>query len=102
MNKYTSGTLVRTIAANFTDINGVVKDPTTTTLKYRKGLGAVTTAIFPAAPIVKDSAGNFHADLDTSGFTGPDLELWEVEWIGTGDVVAIGTDEWQVEPRLLP
>lgn len=101
MNVYPSGTVVRTIASDFTDIDGVIKDPTVTTLKYRKGAGATTTVTFPAAPIIKDSAGNFHADLDTSGFTGPDLELWQVQWQGVGDVAVIANDEWQVTPPTL-
>jgi hypothetical protein len=101
MNVYPSGTVVRTQAQNFKGLDGLVADPTTVTLKWRRGSGAITTAVYPAAPIIKDSIGNYHADMDTTGFVGPDLELWLTEWIGTGTVSVIGNDSWQVEPLTL-
>jgi hypothetical protein len=101
MNVYPSGTVVRTQAQNFRGLDGVVADPTTVTLKYRRGSGTTTTVTYPAAPIVKDSIGNYHADLDSSGFTGPDQELWLAQWTGTGQVAVIGNDSWQVEPTTL-
>jgi hypothetical protein len=92
---------VRTKAQNFTSLDGGVADPTTVVLKYRRGSGSTTTVTYPSAPIVKDSAGNYHADLDTTGFSGPGRELWEVQWTGTGTVAVIGSDSWMVEAPIL-
>ena len=101
MNTYPSGTLVRTSAINWTQLGGGIADPTTITLKYRAGGGSITTVTYPNSPIVRDSQGNYHADLDTTGFAGPGLQLWEVEWIGTGTVQVIGNDSWQVSAPTL-
>jgi hypothetical protein len=98
---YESGSLV-TSAAAFVNQAGVPADPGTITLRYKKDAAATTVVTFPASPIVKDSAGNYHADLDTSGFTGPGLQQWFAEWKGTGAVTAIGPDAWLVKPPLLP
>lgn len=101
MNTYVSGTAVRTRARNFTNIDGTVADPDTVTLRYRKGSGGTNTVVYPSSPIVKDSVGNYHADLDTSGFAGPGLQFWQVQWTGTGSVAAIGNDSWNVEAPTL-
>lgn len=100
MNAYMSGTLVRT-TATFTNIAGAAADPTTITLKYQTGAGAVTTAVYPAAPVVKDSTGVYHADLDTTGWAGAGPVTQVAEWIGTGAVQAIAADSWQVIPPAL-
>jgi hypothetical protein len=97
---YLSGTLVRSTAA-FATLAGVAADPTTVTLKYRPGpFAAVVTAVYPAAPIVRDSTGTYHADLDTTAAGGGALP-WVIEWIGTGAVQAIGTDNWIINPEPL-
>jgi hypothetical protein len=95
-----SGSLVRTSAA-FADINGNPADPTTVTLKYKPGAGSTTTVTYPSSPVVKDSTGAYHADLDTTGWTGPDDLLYATEWTGTGNVQAIAADYWQVTPPAL-
>ena len=95
-----SGSLVRTSAA-FADITGTPADPSTVTLKYKTGAGSVTAATYPASPIVRDSTGAYHADLDTTGWTGPDDLLYATEWTGTGNIQAIGSDYWQVTPAAL-
>lgn len=95
-----SGSLVRS-TATFANISGTITDPTTVTLKYRTAAGSTTTVVYPSAPIVKDSTGVYHADFDTTGFTGPDDQLWTTEWIGTGTVQAISVDYWQVVPAAL-
>lgn len=100
MNTYVSGSLVRTSAA-FTDVNGGAADPTTVVLKYKQGNGATQTVTYPASPIVKDSTGNYHADLDTTGWAGPANRLDIQQWQGTGAVVAIGSDSYEVEPPSL-
>lgn len=100
MNTYLSGTLVTT-TANFANKNGVPTDPDTITLKYKHGSNAVVTVAYPTSPIVRDTTGAYHADLDTTGWTGPGNELWTAEWIGTGAVQVPGIDNWQVEPLTL-
>lgn len=100
MNTYMSGTLV-TSTAQFRDRTGAAADPTTITLKYKKDAGATTTIVYPAAGITKDSTGVYHADLDTTGWAGPGLQGWIVEWIGTGTVQIPGKDVWLVEPPAL-
>lgn len=101
MNTYISGTTVRTKAQNFSTVDGTVTDPTTVVLKYRRGSQATVTVTYPSSPITKDSVGNYHADLDTSGFSGPGLEFWTAQWTGTGAVAAIGVDNWRVEATTL-
>ena len=95
-----SGSRVRT-SATFVNVTGGAADPTTVTLKYKTGAGTVTTVIYPAAPIMKDSTGVYHADFDTTGWSGPDALLYATEWTGTGDVQAIGSDYFQVTPAAL-
>ena len=75
--------------------------PESVTLKYKSGAGSVTTVTYPSPPIVKDSTGNYHADLDTTGWSGPDALLYATEWAGTGTVQAIGSDYFQVTPAAL-
>lgn len=99
-NIYISGALVQS-TANFTNLSGVLTDPTTITLKYRIGAGSTTTVVYPAAPIVRAAQGVYTANLDTTGWAGPGLQLWTIEWIGTGAVQAPGIDYWEVEPLAL-
>jgi hypothetical protein len=96
MNIYISGTLVTT-QANFLNSVGAAADPDTITLKYKKDAGTVTTVTYPTAPVVKISTGIYSANLDTSGWTGPNNQLWTTEWIGTGAVQTIGDDDFEVE-----
>lgn len=103
-NTYLAGTLVRVATyagdiispvGGFRDDTGTLADPTTITLKYRPGVSAsVVTVIYPAAQIVRDDAGLYHADLDT---TGAQSDTWTYEWIGTGNVQAIADNTFQVQ-----
>lgn len=88
-NTYVAGALVRvssyggTIAVptlGYQDISGTLIDPTTVILAYTNGSGVRTTATYPAAPIVKDGVGLYHADLDTTASVGQ----WDYEWSSTG------------------
>jgi hypothetical protein len=100
LNVYISGTLVRSVAA-FVNTAGAAADPDVITLKYRKDAGSTTTVTYPSAPIVKDATGGYHADLDSTGFAGPGYQLWQAQWQGTGAVVAIGDDAWNIEAPAL-
>jgi hypothetical protein len=90
VNTYESGSLVRTTCV-FTNISGTPTNPSTVTLKYRSGAGSTTT-VTPA----NDSAGAYHYDLDTTGWTGPDAQLWVYEYTGTGTVQAIKSGAFEV------
>jgi hypothetical protein len=95
-----SGSLV-TSTATFKDVNGNVADPSTITLKYKIGSASTVTVVYPAAPITRSGTGVYLAELDTTGYAGPDPQLWATEWIGTGAVQAIAADYWQVTPPAL-
>ena len=96
MNTYLAGNIVRVATysgttsapvGGFQDQNGVPADPTTITLSYRPGPGAsLVVVVYPALPIIRDGAGLYHADLDTTG-TSPSA-TWTYEWAGTGAIIA--------------
>ena len=92
MNIYISGTLVRS-SAQFVNTSGAPANPTTTTFKYRPGAGSVTTVPSPT----NDGAGAFHFDIDTTGWSGPDIQTYTCQWQGTGAVVAIEDDFFGVK-----
>jgi hypothetical protein len=96
MNTYISGSLVRSVAA-FANSSGVLTNPSSISLKYRAGTGAVTTISGP----INDAAGAYHWDIDTSGWTGPGNLLYTCQWTGTGAIQAIGDDHFEVEPAAL-
>jgi hypothetical protein len=99
-NTYLAGNLIRVTAA-FANAAGAATDPSTITLEYRPGLGAaLTTVVYPSAPIIKDSAGNYHADLDTTGST-PGVTTWDYGWFGTGTVQAVATGSFIVEQPVI-
>lgn len=105
MNVWMSGTLVRSLAT-FSNLAGQPTDPTTLVFKYKQGNGSTQTVtcpnpLSPVAPVIRDSQGQYHADLDTTGWTGPNNRLDLQEWTGTGTVQGINTDAYQVEPPLL-
>src|SRR5260370_2990475 len=86
---YMSGSLVDTIAA-FVNEAGAAADPTVITLKYRKAAGTTTTVTYPSAPVVRDGQGAYHAALDTTGWAGPGLQRWTIQWQGTPALAALG------------
>ncbi len=102
-NTYLAGTLVRVATytgpvssptGGFLNSSGVLTDPSTVTLKYRTSeTGAVITVTYPAAPVVKDGTGLYHADLDT---TGSAEALWSYEWVGSGLVQAVASSAFIV------
>ncbi len=97
---YMSGSLVR-VSAVFTDIMGVAKDPTTVTLKWQKGGSAPTSYVYPSAPVIRDGAGLYHGDLDTSNWTGPNPQKNFIEWVAAGTVQSISVDYFEVVPAEL-
>lgn len=97
---YISGSLVRA-TGTFTDINGAPADPTTISLKYKSGSGSTTTLTYAGSQLTKLSTGVYYADLDTSGWAGPNNQLWTLEWIGTGTCQAISGDSFTVSAPVL-
>lgn len=92
---YMSGSLI-TSTATFLDDNGNPADPNTITLKYQAGSGSVITVAYPSLPVVRVSTGVYQAELDSTGWTGYSPQFWTVEWIGTGNVQAIGVGYWNI------
>ncbi len=76
---YTDGDVV-TVSASFASSTGAAADPTTVKLDYKRPFDTVKTTItYPSAPIVRDSTGNYHANLDTTGQSG-NTEAWIYQW----------------------
>jgi hypothetical protein len=96
MNSYMSGSLV-TETATFLNAAGQPTDPTSVTLKYKIGAGAIQTLTYPSN-LTKVSVGTYSNNFDTTGFAGPGLLLYTMEWIGTGAVQAIVPDFFTVYP----
>jgi hypothetical protein len=87
-NVYDVGDLV-TVSAPFADSVGVGVDPTTVICQYLKpgGTANITLTYGVDATVIRDSAGNYHVDIDadTSG-------SWYYGWHsrGTGQAAAEG------------
>jgi len=92
-NEYDIGDLVRS-SAPFTDEDGAAADPTTVTVKYRLGTGAITTLVYGEdGALVKDSTGNYHVDIEATV-----KGILYVYWLGEGTVQAADSDFWVVKP----
>ncbi len=81
LNTYQYGNLIRVSAAFTSFSTGMPLDPDVVKLAVRVGIGQITTYTFgTGGEIVKDSTGNYHADLDveTSG-------QWYYRWFSTGN-----------------
>jgi len=81
---YDKGDLLR-VGAAFTNQAGAAVDPTTVTFKTRQNQ-ITTSYVYGTAPnVIKDSVGNYHADIDLSA-TG----IWYIraESTGTGQAAA--------------
>lgn len=90
-----------TVTVTFLDDTGTPADPSVITLKYKAGTADTITAVYPASPVTKVSAGIYQAELDTTGFTGPGQQPWTVQWSGTGNVQAIAVATFTVVPAAL-
>lgn len=84
LNRYDVGSVVR-IKVAFVDVNAAPIDPGAVTLGFAvyDQLGYVKTALtswtVSGGQIVKDSTGNYHADLDSSAKPG----VWDYHFAGT-------------------
>lgn len=94
-NTYDLGDLVR-VSAPFTRVsNGAAVDPTAVKLSVRNPAGTVTTYTYGSGDgvIVRDSTGNYHADLDT-----PTAGDWYYRWWSTGTGQAAEENVYNVRP----
>jgi hypothetical protein len=87
MNTYHSGANVRFSVVFRDPTTGAVVDPTTVVFKIRRpDTGAVTTWTYlVVGSIVRDSAGNYHADY-TCDFPGE----WYYRWEASGSYIGAG------------
>jgi hypothetical protein len=76
---YYIGSLVR-LSVVFTDLNAVLADPTTVVLTVIAPDRTVTTP----GPVVHDSTGNYHFDLQIT-----QAGTWNYEWVAVGALVAV-------------
>lgn len=99
LNPYFQGDLVNvtTGSTGFVDANGDAVDPTglTLTVGRRGATGAETYTYGVGDVIVKDSVGNYEADIDTTLFV-PDA--WWYRWEGTGAAQAVNEGTFLVLP----
>lgn len=90
---YDIGDLVR-VSGAFTNAAGTATDPTAVSLKVIAPDGTQTTYVYGTdAEVVKDSTGNYHADLSVSA-----AGDWHYQWIGTGAVQAAQGGQFVVQP----
>lgn len=91
-NKYDLGELVR-VSCPFTDaILGGAIDPDVVKLSVRTPAPATTTYTYGVGPvIVKDSVGNYHADIDANA-----AGTWYYRWWSTGSGQAADEKHFEV------
>jgi hypothetical protein len=76
---YNQGQRVR-LTAHFTNDEGADADPNVIRLKVKDPTGTVTEYVYPAAPVVKDDTGNYHADI-VPNLAGDWYYRWESEGV---------------------
>ncbi len=81
------------VTAAFTNAAGTAVDPTAVTLDFHRTQDTVTTWTVTAGQIVKDSVGNYHADIDTTNLPG----YWSYEFNGTGAAQATNAGTFLVQ-----
>ncbi len=98
-NEYELGQAVRLTAA-FLNTAGAAADPSTVSVKHGVALvnpppdPTATTLVFGVdAAVIKDSTGNYHADI-LPAVPGN----YTYSWIGTGTVAAVSVGHFRVKP----
>ncbi len=89
MNSYPANTTIR-LSVVFKDSNGTATDPTTVTATVLDPTEASTNPT-----VVKDSVGDYHADL-TPSVAGE----WDYTFAGTGSLVASASASFFIQPAL--
>lgn len=80
-------------STTFADVNGAPANPTTVTLAVRKPDGTLVTYTSTAAQLENPAVGLWRRKI-----VGDQAGWWHLVWTGAGAVVAVGEDEWTVEP----
>ena len=90
---------VQRVSVAFTNAAGAAADPTTVILYVKKaGETSYTTYTYGVGiVVVKDSTGNYHADLVLDEGVG----TWLFEWEGTGAVIATAGGQFRVTARVI-
>ncbi len=92
VNSYDKGDLVRCTGA-FTTTAGAAMDPAAVFFKFRDPNGVVVTYTYGVdGSLVKDSTGNYHADIDAA-IAGE----WIYKFYSTGNGQAAETGSFTVE-----
>lgn len=93
-NTYNRGTKVR-VSAPFTLVSsGAALDPDVVKLSVKTPAGVVTTYTYGTdAEVVRDSVGNYHADLEAT-----ESGTWYYRWFATGN--GMTGDEERFEVRV--
>ena len=93
---YNVGDLVRASVV-FKNSAGTATDPTVVTARYQNVTGGDTSLTYPTdGALVKDSAGNYHVDIDcTAGGT------WYFRFAGTGAVQSAAEGSFVVDTARL-
>lgn len=78
------------LLTQFSDVEGVIADPTTVTLRVRPQGGAEVVYVYGTdAELIKDSVGNYHLDYPVPPIV-PHRELiFHYQWEGIGAVQAV-------------
>lgn len=79
--EYPTGNIVR-LVSQFVNFLNQIADPTNIFLDVITPAGVTTTYQFGSSAIVKDSVGNYHFDIDTTGILGTFYYTWRAT--GTG------------------
>ena len=99
----TQGTIVRFYTSQpFTNLSGVVADPTEVVFAFQVAGGVVRQATYGTSQawgtIVRDSTGSYHIDIDTTSF-GPGI--YQYVWAGAGTVQCRAEGQVEVvEPQV--
>lgn len=96
MTTYKPGSLIR-LTVTFTDLTTQLPaDPGTVVVTIYDPSGATIT---PAPTVVKDSVGNYHADLTNTAAPG----VYRFKWVGTAPVVAVQEGStWVTDVLIVP
>jgi len=94
------GSLV-TVSGAFENDAGTPTNPTTTKLKVQVGVGTTTTYVYGSSAIANPETGIFTFEIDTTGLAATGSVVVTYEWIGTGNVQAIGAQQFEVVPAPL-
>ena len=103
MTQYVERNVVRVTAA-FTDpVTLLPLDPTVVKLTFGTKTSPTTWTYLGTGSIIRDSLGNFHADLDTTGgVIGGKPTNWYYEWTSTGTGQAANSGQFTIMPLPLP